>query len=974
MLIFAVLASILLKSRLKNDQNNHYFSFLIRRNHKITLNEPQSKTLSSLNSKSNWFYIHFLIDNISQVASQIPISTQNLILKNTYLLYLSEEQFSKIANISLAKILDPEDKFNMDQNSLEKAQYLSISGPKAFILNENSKFFSIDHQRTSDSYIIQLNTNSLQEKYDLIHRLASEPSIRSISIYNMPVLKNNINAGFTQKNSVPIQKDENSGFYYTERYFNENGINGQGQIITMQDTLVDFHHAMFNDDDATFDVNVTLNHRKFVYYYYKGSVEKLEKAILRNEHGTHVAGTMVGDTSCSSNTSSFSIFNGNAPKAKLIYFPLSSVSVDTIAQTMNEYDSRISSNSWDYMGFNDEGNFEFGNSAYNNPGIIFVFAAGNEYQGGNFTIDDPSGSKNVLCVGAISDFYQKSHKMRFQDSSDSSFYIDADEIKMFDPYFEGILGKDNQSDIILINAEETNDCNLFGIKKYFLTYASSTDKAAWVKKCYAYDSEGIFVTYEVEKVLAFFGRLENKNVTLFHVTPINESQSIEHAYYSSGGPGNRGIIKPDVVAPGTRIMSAKSVKGNNETHGCRDNGISDVTTKEGTSQATPNVAGAAALISQYFQSGKWKYLHTLDSSTVRALIINSCRHPMNSKTPDVLYGHGVVDLSTVLPLAHEFGVQITRLASISENDHQVASLFVNSRNSKVQITMSYLDPMMDMYTPLLLTHDLDLIVVSPSGKIYKGDHIELNDTQHLSTNEKVIIDPEEIEIGEYKIHILTGSFIDADITNQSQAFSVVATGDIENNYLQFSSAESCLCDECDDNHHLHCKCDSNFIGPACQTLIQTQKSTQFSVSLKAHEIRRISIKSANVFDYLNYITNVQVDASDFGYSSVWIDKQCKLQLSEYESTIGDYQETISLNSSINYKSSDMCITIFNNDYQDASFDISISKKNNIMYVIIAVGCFVGVLVFVIVGIVIYKVRRNKERNGFKEINAINTID
>lgn len=61
--------------------------------------------------------------------------------------------------------------------------------------------------------------------------------------------------------------------------------------------------------------------------------------------------------------------------------------------------------------------------------------------------------------------------------------------------------------------------------------------------------------------------------------------------YSSRGPGMEAIKKPDIVAPGTEIVSCnhqfKRVKGRYFNAYCR---------KSGTSMATPIVSGAAALI------------------------------------------------------------------------------------------------------------------------------------------------------------------------------------------------------------------------------------------------------------------------------------------------------------------------------------------------------------------------------------------
>ena len=94
---------------------------------------------------------------------------------------------------------------------------------------------------------------------------------------------------------------------------------------------------------------------------------------------------------------------------------------------------------------------------------------------------------------------------------------------------------------------------------------------------------------------------------------------------------------------------------------------------------------------------------------------------MDSKIPDILFGHGVVDLSTILPIKNEFGVQLTNQNQnnfVSENGHVVSKLKVNPKLSKnkLQITMSYLDPLLDIESFIPIVRDLDLIVVSPIFK------------------------------------------------------------------------------------------------------------------------------------------------------------------------------------------------------------------------------------------------------------------
>ena len=106
---------------------------------------------------------------------------------------------------------------------------------------------------------------------------------------------------------------------------------------------------------------------------------------------------------------------------------------------------------------------------------------------------------------------------------------------------------------------------------------------------------------------------------------------------------------------------------------------------------------------------------------------------------------------------------------------------------------SYLYPMLNEKSPVPLKRDLDLYVVNPSGSILVGDHVK-NDTKHLSTNEKVIIDNALLVEGNYRIHIFAGKFLDSTISKKedlSQEFSVVVTGDINNQRRSFTRVFCC---------------------------------------------------------------------------------------------------------------------------------------------------------------------------------------
>ena len=184
------------------------------------------------------------------------------------------------------------------------------------------------------------------------------------------------------------------------------------------------------------------------------------------------------------------------------------------------------------------------------------------------------------------------------------------------------------------------------------------------------------------------------------------------------------MMKPDVTTPGTVIVSARSYVVGDEAYSCND--LSEncgLIIKEGTSMSTPNVAGNSALVAQYFKSGKWIEKTELDGSTLRALLINSANHPQESKQPDTFFGHGVVDISNIIPLENDFGVQIPRqdkATTVKENGHVAAKIDVKSKKVDFQVTMSYLDVMLEESSPIPLTRDLDMAVVAPDGQIFKA--------------------------------------------------------------------------------------------------------------------------------------------------------------------------------------------------------------------------------------------------------------
>lgn len=260
--------------------------------------------------------------------------------------------------------------------------------------------------------------------------------------------------------------------------------------------------------------------------------------------------------------------------------------------------------------------------------------------------------------------------------------------------------------------------------------------------------------------------------TSFPAPPINGDLFADNpdglAAFSSRGPTADGRIKPDVVAPGTAILSTRS-RATGVGPGWGPSGDALYFYDGGTSMATPLVAGCAAVLREYLTSQKPG--STPSAALVKALLINGADSLKGQYTPIELgvipnrnEGFGRVDL----PASVDAKLYSHILAMWDEDQTlevgQSASFAVDIPNpmSLVKVTLVWTDPAGEG-----LQNDLDLVVTTPNGVTAYGN------AQPGSTVPDRLNNVEQVSLTTVPAGKLTLSVQAYRIALQAQSFAVV---------------------------------------------------------------------------------------------------------------------------------------------------------------------------------------------------------
>ena len=253
------------------------------------------------------------------------------------------------------------------------------------------------------------------------------------------------------------------------------------------------------------------------------------------------------------------------------------------------------------------------------------------------------------------------------------------------------------------------------------------------------------------------------------VSSYTSPSSVSMYAASSWGPVDDGRIKPDVVGKGVFVYSTSGSSN------------SAYATMNGTSMATPNVAGTLALLQEHYMNLNG---NPMRSATLKGLVIHTTDETGPAMGPDYMYGWGLVNgerAASVISARQVNDIVLQELQLKNGGSYQLE--LVSNGTEPLKASIVWTDPAGSVLSPSLdptdrtLVNDLDLRISKGTSNFYPWSLDPYNPSAAANRNMKNYVDNVEVVLienpapGNYTLTVSHEGYM-----SSNQNFSLIITG------------------------------------------------------------------------------------------------------------------------------------------------------------------------------------------------------
>ena len=249
-----------------------------------------------------------------------------------------------------------------------------------------------------------------------------------------------------------------------------------------------------------------------------------------------------------------------------------------------------------------------------------------------------------------------------------------------------------------------------------------------------------------------------------------DNTSVEMASFSNWGPTDDGRIKPEIVTKGVAVRSPISTSN------------TDAATYQGTSMASPGIAGVAILLQQYYST---LFSNFMKAASLKGLIMHSADEAGYYDGPDYEYGWGLVNTERAASIISGKNANNAILSELALLNNQTYTTTVAANGSQpLMVSISWNDPAgianssnQNDPSTLYLRNDLDLRITKDGQTYYPWalDPI-LPDAPAFRTSDNYRDNFEKVQIDNPNgVYTITVTHKGPSLVGGNQSFTLIAS-------------------------------------------------------------------------------------------------------------------------------------------------------------------------------------------------------